>query len=92
MISTCLEKTEEYVPVCTAQPFHEPPTPTTSEMPPKKGKCTLEIYRLRNFQRWFLSVALVLLEMDEIKMEQVQSRAMKMLDYGEKFDLFRQVG
>jgi len=52
-------------------------------MSPKKGKCTPEIYWLRNFQWWFLNVAQVLLETDEIKIVWVQSRAMKMMDYGE---------
>lgn len=96
MISTSLEMTDQYVLVYTAWPHREPPTPTASEMMPQKGKCTLEIHELRNFHGWFLNVAQVLLEMDEIKLEQVPTRAMKMVDYGEwggirEFDLSRQV-
>lgn len=64
----------------TAHPYQEPPPPTTSETLPQKGKRAPEIYRLRNFLGWFLNVVQVELEMGEIKMEQVQIRAMQMVD------------
>lgn len=48
--------------LCSAKPYHEPPLPATSDMLTEKGKCFLESYWLRNFQRLFLHVAQLLLE------------------------------
>lgn len=79
VISTSLEMTDQYILVCM---YHEPPTPSTSELLTKKD--TVEIRRLINFQGQFLNVAQVPLEMNEIKMEQVESRAVQMIDYGKQ--------